>query len=71
MSATPRRERRSTIRVALGLAITGLLAVSSGGLLLVTAGTAESTPARAVQSVDYTEWVNEGDPVLTHERETP
>ncbi|WP_172255709.1 hypothetical protein [Nocardioides sp. zg-1230] len=57
--------------MALGLAITGLLAVSSGGLLLVTAGTAESTPARAVQSVDYTEWVNEGDPVLTHENAPP
>ena len=36
--------------MALGLAIAGLLAVFSGGLLLITAGTAASTPSSADQS---------------------
>ena len=57
--------------MALGLAIAGLLAVFSGGLLLITAGTAGSTPAGADPSVDYTEWVNRGDPVLTHDNVPP
>ena len=57
--------------MALGLVIAGLLAVFSGGLLLITAGTAESTPVSGGQSVDYTEWVNQGDPVLTHENVPP
>jgi hypothetical protein len=57
--------------MALGLAIAGLLAVFSGGLLLVTPGAAVSTTSSADQSVDYTEWVNQGDPVLTHENVPP
>jgi hypothetical protein len=44
MSATPGRARRSTIRVALGLAITGLLALFSGGLVILSAGPAVSVP---------------------------
>lgn len=57
--------------MALGLAIAGLLAVFSGGLLLVTQGAAVSTPSSADPAVEYTEWVNQGDPVLTHENVPP
>jgi hypothetical protein len=57
--------------VALGLVIAGLTAVFSGGLLLITAGTAGSTPASADRSADHTEWVDQGDPVLTHEDVAP
>jgi hypothetical protein len=44
MSATPGRARRSTIRVALGLAITGLVAIFSGGMVVLSAGPAVSVP---------------------------
>ena len=57
--------------MALGLAIAGLTAVFSGGMLLVTQGAAVSTPSSADPAVEYTEWVNEGDPVLTHENVPP
>jgi hypothetical protein len=71
MSAASPKARTSRTRVALGLAIAGLLAVFSGGLLLITAGTAGSTPVSADPAVDYTEWVDQGDPVLTHENMPP
>ena len=71
MSAAYPKARMSKTRVALGLAIAGLLAVFSGGLLLVTQGAAVSTPSSADPDVEYTEWVNQGDPVLTHENVPP
>jgi hypothetical protein len=54
--------------VALGLAIAGLLAVFSGGLLLITAGTASSTPTGAdqtcVPSQPWTETIEH--PAVSH-----
>jgi hypothetical protein len=57
--------------VALGLVIAGLLAVFSGGMLLVTQGAAVSTPSSADPAVEHTAWVNQGDPVLTHDNVPP
>lgn len=54
--------------MALGLAIAGLLAVFSGGLLLITAGTAVSTPSSAdetcVPSQAWTETIQH--PAVSH-----